>query len=77
MVVSIRLIVVTFPSERVTLTVTTMNSPVELSWPLSVAYRFTPSLEVRAQLAGVELNLGSPLFDPRFAFGLQAAYRFF
>lgn len=44
---------------------------------VTVAYRFTPSLEVRAQLAGVELNLGSPLFDPRFAFGLQAAYRFF
>lgn len=44
---------------------------------VSVAYRFAPSFEMRAQLIGVELNLGSPLFDPRLAFGLQAAYRFF
>ena len=44
---------------------------------VSVAYRFASSFEMRAQLIGLELNLGSPLFDPRLAFGLQAAYRFF
>jgi hypothetical protein len=44
---------------------------------LTVAYRFVPAFEIRAQLAAVELNLSSPVFDPRFAFGLQAAYRFF
>ncbi len=44
---------------------------------LSVAYRFAPAFEVRAQLAGVELNLSDPIFDPRLSFGIQAAYRFF
>lgn len=44
---------------------------------LAVAYRFLPAFEMRAQLAGFELNVSQPMFDPRIAFGLQAAYRFF
>lgn len=44
---------------------------------LSVAYRFVPGFEMRAQLAGFELNVSQPMFDPRLAFGLQAAYRFY
>lgn len=44
---------------------------------LSVAYRFLPAFEMRAQLVGFELDVASPMFDPRLTFGLQAAYRFF
>lgn len=43
---------------------------------VSVAYRFLSSFEMRAQLAGLELNAAKPMFSPRYTFGLQAAYRF-
>ncbi len=44
---------------------------------LSVAYRFVPAFELRAELIGADLNLGSPILDPRLSFGLAAAYRFY
>lgn len=43
---------------------------------LGVAYRVIPALELRAQVFGVDVNVSSPVFDPRLNFGLFAAYRF-
>ena len=44
---------------------------------LSLAYRVVPAFELRAELLGVDLNLGSPILDPRLNFGVAAAYRFY
>ena len=43
---------------------------------LGIAYRFTPAFELRAQLIGVDVNISSPVADPRLTFGLLGAYRF-
>ena len=44
---------------------------------LSLAYRVMPAFELRAELLGADLNLGSPILDPRLSFGVAAAYRFY
>lgn len=44
---------------------------------LGIAYRFTPAFEMRAQVFGLDVNVGQTLLDPRLTFGLGGVYRFY
>jgi hypothetical protein len=44
---------------------------------LGLAYRVLPSLELRGELFGAEVNLGTPIPDPRITVGAAAAFRFY
>ena len=43
---------------------------------VGVAYRIVPAFEVRAEVLGLDVNVTSPVVDPRLRFMAAAAYRF-
>jgi tetratricopeptide (TPR) repeat protein len=43
----------------------------------AAVYRFTPAIELRGELAGVEIDVTNPFVDPRYTLDVAAAYRFF
>ena len=44
---------------------------------LGIAYRLAPAFELRGELIGLDLNLGTPIADPRLTIAVAAAYRAF
>ncbi len=49
---------------------------VRLQPVLGLAYRIVPAFELRAEILGLDVNLTSPVVDPRLRFMAVAAYRF-
>lgn len=44
---------------------------------LGLSYRFLPNWEARLELFGLEVDIGSPVANPRITFGVSAAWRFY
>lgn len=49
---------------------------VRINPAVGIAYRIVSAFEVRAELLGVDVNLTSPIVDPRLRFMAAVAYRF-